>query len=398
MAGKFIKTTNLQIMPDFVMSNVDSSINQNPYYIFNNASQYTCTYYNINTTMTTLDESTRGNYGDVSAESPIRYNKINNFAIYGFNKIEPSLEIGEFGLENSDINGDIVILPRTIIPYPGDFFVLKQINKPYLFRVTSANPNTIDTGSITYRVTYTLASSDGLKNIEAQVVKEFDFNIQNYGSNFGCLIESSKASFISEIERYTTTMKDYYIQLFYDTKIQSFAYFRSGIKVYDAYLIEFMIRNKILKGSTQYMYVQQQVFLPSTFGIEYDRTFMSALEDKNYNKHYCKCAGNLYLCTQRLSLLYAYPQDYYTIEYDSLNSKLHIIDIFNDPKFMEKIRNNTKTGNILKDIIIGYFNDEPITKNILAELDHIDYMQNEELFYLIPFCIYCMEQYIISLL
>ena len=398
MAGKFIKTTNLQIMPDFVMSNVDSSINQNPYYIFNNASQYTCTYYNINTTMTTLDESTRGNYGDVSAESPIRYNKINNFAIYGFNKIEPSLEIGEFGLENSDINGDIVILPRTIIPYPGDFFVLKQINKPYLFRVTSANPNTIDTGSITYRVTYTLASSDGLKNIEAQVVKEFDFNIQNYGSNFGCLIESSKASFISEIERYTTTMKDYYIQLFYDTKIQSFAYFRSGIKVYDAYLIEFMIRNKILKGSTQYMYVQQQVFLPSTFGIEYDRTFMSALEDKNYNKHYCKCAGNLYLCTQRLSLLYAYPQDYYTMEYDSLNSKLHIIDIFNDPKFMEKIRNNTKTGNILKDIIIGYFNDEPITKNILAELDHIDYMQNEELFYLIPFCIYCMEQYIISLL
>ena len=82
MAGKFIKTTNLQIMPDFVMSNVDSSINQNPYYIFNNASQYTCTYYNINTTMTTLDESTRGNYGDVSAESPIRYNKINYFDVF----------------------------------------------------------------------------------------------------------------------------------------------------------------------------------------------------------------------------------------------------------------------------------------------------------------------------
>ena len=93
--GKFIKTTNLQIMPDFVASNVNSSINQNPYYIFNNVSQFTCTYYNINTTMTTLDESTRGNYGDISPESPIRFNKINNFAIYGFNKIEPSLEIGE---------------------------------------------------------------------------------------------------------------------------------------------------------------------------------------------------------------------------------------------------------------------------------------------------------------
>lgn len=396
--GKFIKTTNLQIMPDFVASNVNSSINQNPYYIFNNVSQFTCTYYNINTTMTTLDESTRGNYGDISPESPIRFNKINNFAIYGFNKIEPSLEIGEFGLENSDVNGDIVILPNTIIPYPGDFFVLKQINKPYLFRVTSTNPNTIDTGAITYRVTYTLASSDGLKDIEAQVVKEFDFSIENYGSNFGCLIESSTKSFISEIERYTTMMKDYYIQLFYDTKIQSFAYLRGPIKVYDAYLVQFLINNSILKGSTNYMFVQQQVFLPSTFGIEYDRTFMSALEDKNYNKHYCKCAGNLYLCTQKLSLLYAYPQDYYTMEYKSINSKLHIIDIFNDPKFMEKIRNNEKTNNILKNIIIGYFNNESITKEILEELSHIDFMQNEELYYLIPFCIYCMEQYIISLL
>ena len=45
--------------------------------------------------------------------------------------------------------------------------------------------------------------SDGLKDIEAQVVKEFDFSIENYGSNFGCLIESSIKSFISEIEKYT---------------------------------------------------------------------------------------------------------------------------------------------------------------------------------------------------
>ena len=399
MGGKFIRTSNLQILPDFVDKNVKSSIYNNPYYLFNNASHSVCTYYNINTTMTTLDESTRGNYAELSPDSPIRYNKINNFALYGINKIEPSLEVGEFGLESSDISGDGIILPKTIIPYPGDLFILKQIKEPYIFRVTSVNPNTLETGAVMYRITYTLASSDGIEHIDPQVVKEYNFSITNYGSNFGCLIELNIHNLISEIEKYTIMLKDYFIQIFYDNKIQSFSYRRHGaFKVYDPYLIEFMIRNSILKGSTEYMHISQQMYLPSTFGVDYDRTFFSALEDKDRVKHYCKCAGNLLVCKQKLSLLYAYPEDYYYMEYGILNTKLHVIDIFNDAKFMDKTRNNDKTNNVLKDIIIGYFNNEDITSSILEKLKHVDFMENEELYYLIPFSIYCMEKYIASLL
>ena len=99
------------------------------------------------------------------------------------------------------------------------------------------------------------------------------------------------------------------------------------------------------------MHISQQMYLPSTFGVDYDRTFFSALEDKDRVKHYCKCAGNLLVCKQKLSLLYAYPEDYYYMEYGILNTKLHVIDIFNDAKFMDKIRNNEKTNNVLKDRI-----------------------------------------------
>ena len=59
MAGKFIRTSNMkQTMPDLLADNVKGIIN-NPYYLFNNLDGSTCTYYNINTTMTTLDEATR---------------------------------------------------------------------------------------------------------------------------------------------------------------------------------------------------------------------------------------------------------------------------------------------------------------------------------------------------
>ena len=52
MAGKFIHTTNLkQDMPDLLTQTVKDRLN-NPYYLFNNLDGSTCTYYNLNTTMT----------------------------------------------------------------------------------------------------------------------------------------------------------------------------------------------------------------------------------------------------------------------------------------------------------------------------------------------------------
>ena len=399
MAGRFINTSSFKQQIPNVLADMAKNLLNNPYYLFNTASKSSSTYFNLNTTMTTLDEADRSNYGEISAESPLRYNKINGFLLFGVNRAEPNLEINDYGLEGSDIAGDAIILPNTIIPYPGDFFTLYQLGSSYLFKVTAVNPNTLDTGAVLYKVNYTLAKSDGLADIEAQVVKVFNFSVDNYGSNFGCLIESAVASNISEIERYTVMLKDYFIQLFYDNKIQSFSYLRNGlIKVYDPYLIEFMIRNDILKGSTNYIYISQQVYLPSTFGVDYDRTIFSALEDRDMNKHYCRCAGNLLLCTQKLSLLYAYPQDYYCMEYSRLNSKLHLIDIFNDPEFMKKVQDNDITQNVLKNIVIGYFNNASIDNTILEQIKHVDFMDNDELYYLIPITIFCMEQYIKSIL
>lgn len=402
MAGRFINTNTTpsikQQMPNLLVNNAKKLLN-NPYYLFNTASKSDSRYFNINTTMTTLDEADRGNYSEIGPASPIKYNQINNFCLFGVNRMEPNLEITDFGLEGSDITGDAIVLPNTIIPYPGDFFILTQLGDKYLFRVTAVNPNTLDTGAVLYKINYTLAYSDGVPDIYSQVVKVYNFIIDRYGSNFGCLIELSISEEIKEIERYLVMLKDYYSQLFYDNKIQSFAYLRNGLlKVYDPYLIEFMIRNKILDGATNYIHVSQQVVLPSTFGIDYDTTIFSAIEEKDINKHYCRCVGNLLLCTQRLSLLYAYPQDYYCMDYVKLNSKFHPIDIFEDHEFLQKIKNNVQTNNVLKNIIIGYFNDAMIDSTVLEQLKHVDFMKNQELYYLIPFTIFCMEQYIQSIL
>lgn len=417
MAGKFI-TNNDRVETTNAITNIAHDLLNNPYYLFSDKKASVCNYFNLNTTMTTLDEATRGNYGEISAESPLRYNEIIGFLIYGITQMTPNLDIGEFGLETSDIAGEAYVLPKTIVPYPGDFFTLDQLGDKYLFKVTAVNPNTLDTGSTMYKINYTLYASDGTLNIIPQVVKKYKFSVDNIGSNFGCLIEEDKYNTASQLEELLTMLKDFYISLFYDAKVQTFTYFNEGntvddhpvggsrgmckgcigFKAYDSYLIEFLIRNNLLKGSTQYIYVQHQMYLPMTFPVDYARTFFHTIENKDLSTHLGFTTGNLILCEQQLSLLYAYPQDYFYMEYNNLNPALYSINIFGDPDFCNKISKNEKTENVMKNIIIAYFNDEDLTEDMITGLKHIDYCSNRELFYLIPFTIYCLEKYMIQLL
>lgn len=418
MAGRFINIDRTGVLTQHSISNsinnAVKNILNNPYYLYSDKRASKCIYFNINTTMTTLDESTRGNYGEISPDSPIRYNKVRDFFIYGMSKIEPNLDVGEYGLESSDISGDAIILPYTIVPYPNDYFILEQINGPLLFKVTGVDPNTLDTGAVMYKVSYTLASSDGLENIEPQVVKRLRFMIQNIGTNFASFIDEESFNDAKEIEAYSIMLKDYYISLFCDAKIQSFSYNYSnngtkggsipnqygyhefmGFKVYDPYLIEFMIRNKIIEGSTNYIFVAHQMVMPTTFPIDYDRTFFSSLENRNICSHNGSYVGNMIKCDQVLSLLYAYPIDYFYMEYRTLERGLFMINIFDEPEFADMIKNNSQVNDpnwIMKNIIIKFFNNEPITLEFLKGLSHIDYLQTKELFYLIPMVIFCIDK------
>ena len=424
MAGRFINTDRSGILMrheiNDTINNLVQDILQNPYYLFNDKRATKCTYYNLNTTMTTLDESTRGNYGEISPESPLRFNKINNFYIYGFSKVEPNLDVNEYGLESNDISGEIIVLPFTIVPYPGDFFKIDAIDGPLLFKVTAVNPNMLDTGAIMYKVNYALSSSDGIENIEPQVVKIYNFLVDNIGTNFATLMEESDYNNAAEIEKTITALQDYYISLFYNNKIQSFSFDYSnngtiggsepnrfgynefyGFKIYDPYLIEFMIRNDILKGSSNYICVQHQYIIPNTFAVDYNRTFFKTLEDNDLSDHVGTYVGHYIRCEQRLSLLYAYPIDYYIMDYRKIDRRFYMINIFDDPEFSDIIKSGKLINNkkqIMKNIIIKYFNNIDIDSDDLINLKHIDYLPNKDLFYLIPFTIFILRKQLENML
>ena len=86
---------------DMTQSVIDfqSDLLKNPYYLFNDKKGIPVDYYNLNTKRTTLDETLKIPYAEHGKDSPLRFNLIHDFYLYGLDRIAVSLEHGEFGVE-----------------------------------------------------------------------------------------------------------------------------------------------------------------------------------------------------------------------------------------------------------------------------------------------------------
>ena len=84
------------------LSNGFKSILSNPYYVYNNYSPTVVTYYNINKNETTLDYAMKTSYAYIGEKSPIRYNKIKQFLLYGIEKIQLNLDKFQFNRDKGN--------------------------------------------------------------------------------------------------------------------------------------------------------------------------------------------------------------------------------------------------------------------------------------------------------
>ena len=135
MAGKFINTTHNDNLNKMVFGL--QNIIQNPYYKWLNSTPTLTDYYNRNVEASTLDEGAKIEYSDGGDDSPIKYNLIKNFYIYGIERIQVQLENDEYGASGTPIEGECIVLPNTITPYPGDYFKIPYIKEDRLFLSSS---------------------------------------------------------------------------------------------------------------------------------------------------------------------------------------------------------------------------------------------------------------------
>lgn len=408
-----INNTTYQKTVDSLSTGFKSLLN-NPYYLYNNYSPTIVTYYSINKNETTLDYSLKTSYAVVGNNSPIKYNKINQFILYGIEKIQLNLENGDQGLESSDITGDCYFLPNTITPSAGDFFVIAQLKEKFLFVVESVNKDTMDNEANFFKATYRLEQFKE-DEITPQVVKEYTLVLDNSEGSFSTLIEQNSLYTINELEFIKNKLQTIYLSYFYNERVQTFTYRLNGKDMYDEYLIEFIIRNKLLKEVREYVYVDHKTTLDTLFPIYYDKTIFSSIENIKEIKHYVAKGEYIEEVTSIFQQRY---EDYFKI-----NHILKEKDFIQDPRgnftfeivpklLIDLIEKNEKLtleyldSNSLDDdyiefrymnIIVDYMNNNEISKETIEELKNIEIDYNRYYFYIIPIILYIINSFTKSL-
>lgn len=396
--GKILNTTYKDSVEN--ITGFYESLVNNPFYVLNDKKPVFVTYYNINKDYSSLDPGSKLHMDNIGSESPIRYNKIYDFVLYGFSRIELDLENDEFGLEANKIEGESYILPNTIIPTEGDYFEVTHIkDSTYLFMVKDVQKDTLDNGSNVYKISFKLEYIDNT-DIHSRVVSNNRMIEKREGTNIVKIVRCEDYDIAKLMDRKAVTLKKYYNDLFYNPKVQTYIYMDlTDIRIYDPFMIEFLMRNDILdNGEDSYIHVCHQIPTVNTFSIDYDKTFFRKFELKDKdNLLNSDRESNITEIHNYGTIFAGRFESYYKTTYKhDLGYKVSCLD---EDIIYRIIENNIVNeemdelkDQLWKNIIIKYFLNEVYTeKEVESVLDfHFDY--SKDAFYIIPLLIFCLEK------
>lgn len=400
MSGKFSDTKYINTVDKLVEATKEKLIN--PYYPFGDKKPTKVNYYSQNIEKSTLDEASGLYEAHIGKNSPFKFNKIINFMLYGIDRISTEYNVGDFGTESEAVSGEAIILPNTITPRPGDFFSIPYLKEVLLFKINGVTPDTLDTGANIYKVEYQLELTNSIDSIETQVEKKFNFIVGNVGTDFKTIVQDCDYNIINKLNALVDQLITYFENIFFDTRLQTFVYNYDGWYMYDPYLIEFLIRNKILNYGNDYIYVSHALTTRKTFAMDYTKTFFYALEHPEDDIH-CDIHATADLISDPNSLFMTRLEYYYEVRYRDSSLYKTRFDVI-DPDIIDHIKSNimyTKGDkNEYYNLWIAYFNNNKdfFKGDILSLIKQTDYMDNLSCFYSLAISIFIIEKYIDSLL
>ena len=392
---------------------LQSDLVKNPFYLFNDKKGTPVDYYNLNTSMSTLDPALKLHYSDYGDDSPLRFNIIKDLYIYGIDRITMNLENSDFGMTSNEITGDAIILPDTITPYPGDYFVINMTKQRYLFNVTGVSTDTFDNGGNYWRIEYRLKylNDDEFRPL---IVDEFNFVSGNVGTNYSPVLLKSKFDMLKILDDGAVNLKNLFKGLYFNDKVQTYTfvylYHLTDISMhsnyfYDPYMMEFIIRNEILRDTSGiYDFIDHKTHLKPEFNIKYNHSIWKILETNEKEElPSCRYSSSAIYINDPATIFGSRYEEYFEMTYGTPNPALEpyapSIDIL-DPQVVGHILENQlfeTNGRYGKyNILVKYFNHDFDYKPediVPFERIHEDEC-NSENFFLIPMVIYIIEKYI----
>jgi hypothetical protein len=247
------------------------------------------TYYNINTIESTVDLGFANVDKILGPQSPLRYSEVKNLPIYGMEAIQLDIDEGDEGL-NSSYDGELIILPDTITPYPDDFFILEHKGHKFLFRVTGVNYDTIKSNNF-YKISFTIKyveEEDSVKILE-QVTEKFTCIVGNIGTEDRCIIEDGVYELLQRMQYLYNDIAERYKLFYYHKKYNVILFndITNGIHIYDRYINAFIQKHGLFydKQTHRTIYLNNEDDT-CCFPIEYDNSLFRAFETRKKIKRF----------------------------------------------------------------------------------------------------------------
>lgn len=205
------------------------------------------TYYQYDTVNSTLDKGLEGVEKHIGSHSPNKFNRIEKFPIYGIDTMSLSQELEETGMKTT-YEGDAIVLPNTIRPYPGDCFSFDSLSDLYLFRINGVTNDTIRNKPF-YRVSFSLYRKLPDENyMDEFVTDELVSIFSNIGGRSESIITKSDYMIADQIDQISEELIKRYTRNFYFKNLNVIALkCYCGTYLFNRYLTKFIMDNELFK-------------------------------------------------------------------------------------------------------------------------------------------------------
>lgn len=368
---------------------------ESQYSVFLDKNPTFVTYYHINNINTITDGGLLNIDEVLGHESPLRFQKIADFPIYGIEQIKLDLSDEDEGL-NSSYEGDAVILPNTIKPLPNDFFTISYLDKTYLFMITQIDYDTIKSNNF-YKINYILRSMDNENAgaLELQVLEKYNCIFKNIGTEENCLIQEDAYKVIQLIDKVYSQLVEKYINLFYSKKFNSLIMVGAdGIITYDKFLTHFVNSNQLLNKREEYNTITLfNEDYGDLFPITYQECIFSAIEDLDIDA----------VGYERYALTgVTWHQSIF--KYYSVNNvrSLILLDSGTNEYIPDSVIDGVKTNTLSDDmtyfqsILVKYFNNtiDSIYALDIERINKYKMRYTRDDFVMVPICLYILRHYV----
>lgn len=208
------------------------------------------TYYPQHENATTVDRGTRDIDQLFGKQSPLRFNEIKNFPLYGFGQTNPE-NTDEMQIEDINVEGDCVILPCTVVPKAMDFFMINHLKMQALFQVTSVTYDSMKVDGY-YKIHYRLLSTEDetVQNIQKQVIGRYNMDLNAVGSKTNPVIKEDEFIHRNQVQQMVNQMISSYRALYYNDRHNCFLYHhpKMGLDWFDLCGNEFMAKHGLMNS------------------------------------------------------------------------------------------------------------------------------------------------------